>query len=65
MILFKSRTRIRAEKLRSDLLYKRAEIAIELNKTNRSLNPEAYSKLWVKSEDLREDINLINKILEK
>lgn len=63
--LFKSplRRRIEAEITELNTLIETVEVGMK--GLNRSINPNIYSKYWVKREDLRERIELLEKMLKK
>lgn len=63
--LFKSplRRRIEAEITELNTLIEIVEVGMK--GLNRSINPSIYSRYWVKRQDLRERIELLEKMLKK
>jgi len=63
MILFKSPLRRRIEKIRNELMMQRVNLKME--QLNQSLNPQEFARFSVKDNDLKMQIKLLDKILEK
>ena len=61
MRLFKSALRKRCEKKRNDLIVERENIEAKLH--SPGMTQTEYCKLWTRKGDLKDDINLLTKLL--
>ena len=61
--LFKSPLRRRIEAEITELKTQAGIVQMGMKGLNRSINPNIYSKYWVKREDLLEQIRLLEKML--
>jgi len=60
---FTNKYRTRIENRLAELIHEYQGINTELKTTSQTLRPEAYSKLWVKRQDIETQIILLKSLL--